>query len=229
MRKGWYPSPLKWWSSRYTVFLSLNQLKAGTHHTGCRGWERLKNLGYGLSQWTHFQSGLSEFSCGSKDKCPSYSLWFSLPLCESPSSPSSGLPIPGLMQWSAARKRGRVLEVAALASSLPSSVPRALVPQGSFDTLWHEWFCRGKKWRYLSLGHSGGIWKLPLNISSFQFSVWGFLSWALFRNSLKLPFKCHCSPVLLHFLLTYKHKVTSLKQIEHKTFLILPVTFFSFF
>ena len=100
---------------------------------------------------------------------------------------------------------------------------------GILDTLWHEWFCRGKKWRYLSLGHSGGIWKFPLNISSFQFSVRGFLSWALFRNSLKLPFKCHCSPVLLHFLLTYKHKATSLKQIEHKTFLILPVTFFSFF
>lgn len=131
--KGWYPSPLKWWSSSYTVFLSLNQLKAGAHHTGCRGWERQKNLGYGLSQQTHFQSGLSEFSCGSKDTCSPYSLWLSLPRCESASSPFSGLHIPGLIQWSAARKCGRVSEVAALTSSLPCSSPCALVPQGSFD------------------------------------------------------------------------------------------------
>lgn len=82
-----------------------------------------ENLGDGLSQQKHFQSGLSEFSCGNKDKCPSYALWFSLPweppLCESPSFPFSGLPIPGLIQWSALRMCGRVLKAATLASLLP--------------------------------------------------------------------------------------------------------------
>lgn len=85
-------------------------------------------------------------------------------------------------------------------------------------------------------GSSGGtcLWDIVeasenfLGILAHYSFLWGFLSWALFQNSLELPFRGHCSPVLLHFLLTYKHKATSLKQTEHKTFLILLVTFFSF-
>ena len=136
---------------------------------------------------------------------------------------------PGLMQWSAARKRGRVLEVAALALSLPSSAPCALVPRDPFTRFDTSSFVGGSSggtclWDTVEASENF-LWILAHY--SFLFGV--FLSWALFRNSLELPFKCHCSPVLLHFLLTYKHKATSLKQIEQKTFLILPVTFFSFF
>lgn len=46
-----------------------------------------------------FMVRLSEFSCGSREKCPSYSLWFPLPLelLLGEFFPFSGLPISGLM------------------------------------------------------------------------------------------------------------------------------------
>lgn len=133
--KGWYPSPIKWWGSGYSPFVSQNRLKARTQHKGCRGWERQRKPRTWAEPAETFSVKLSEFSCGNKDKCPSYSLWFSLPwelpLCESPSFPFSDLPIPGLIQTSAVRTGGRVYKAATLVFLLPCSA--LLGPWGSLD------------------------------------------------------------------------------------------------
>lgn len=75
---------------------SQTQLK-----TGAQDRERQRRPWRGAEPAKTFTARLSEFSCGNRDECPSYFLWFYLlrepPLCKSSSFPFFGLPIPGLI------------------------------------------------------------------------------------------------------------------------------------
>lgn len=139
--------------------------------------------------------------------------------------------IPGLIQWSGVRTCDRVWEVATLASFLPCSALQG--PQWSL-------VMNSSVGGTISLWHSGDTPESSLWILAHYGCMFGVLLSCVWpHNSLELPFKWHWSPILLVFssmqadlyvcILTYNYKVTLLKQIENKTFLMRPILHFFLF